>query len=218
MQHTQQSSDPAPHRRVAARLSYGVRRLVFEAARRAEAMGLLDAEGSLGDEASALKQLAARVRRAGIAAAAAERLNGVDLNNVEAPDAAEIAPLLEMIIAALEASPVPKFEWAGLGRVFGPEELAPLINVSVSSLKRYVSGERDTPDAVAARLHFLALVVGDLSGSYNDIGVRRWFQRKRTRLDGGAPVALLKGNWDPDDDAPKRVRQLASELVSFSAT
>jgi hypothetical protein len=176
-------------------------------------MGLMEPEVSPRDEPSAMRLLATRVRRAGIAAAAADQLN-----NVDAPDAADIALLLETLIAALEASPVPKFEWGGLGRVFGPEELASLINVSVSSLKRYVSGERQTPDEVAARLHFLALVVGDLKGSYNDIGVRRWFQRKRTRLDGRAPGALLKGSWDPDEDAPMRVRQLASDLVSLSAT
>jgi hypothetical protein len=190
-----------------------VRRLVFEAARRAEAMGLMDPEATPQDDGTALRLLAARVRRAGIASAAADQLS-----NVETPNPAEIAPLLETLIAALEASPVPKFEWAGLGRVFAPEDLASLINVSVSSLKRYMSGERDTPDGVAARLHFLALVVGDLAGSYNDIGVRRWFQRKRALLDGRAPVAILKGNWDPDDEAPMRVRQLATELVSLSAT
>jgi hypothetical protein len=176
-------------------------------------MGLMEPESSPRDGPSAMRLLATRVRRAGIAAAAADQLN-----NVEAPEAADLAPLLETLIAALEASPVPKFEWGGLGRVFGPEELASLINVSVSSLKRYVSGARETPDEVAARLHFLALVVGDLKGSYNDIGVRRWFQRKRTRLDGRAPVAFLKGNWNPDEDAARRVRQLASELVSLSAT
>jgi hypothetical protein len=202
----------------AGRSASDVRRLVFEAARRAEAMGLMDPEATPRDDGTALRLLAARVRRAGIASAAADQLSTVRLNNVEAPNPAEIAGLLETLIAALEASPVPKFEWTGLGRVFAPEELASLINVSVSSLKRYVSGERDTPDAVAARLHFLALVVGDLSGSYNDIGVRRWFQRKRTRLGGRAPVAILKGNWDPDDEAPMRVRQLATELVSLSAT
>jgi hypothetical protein len=195
-----------------------VRRLVFEASRRAEAMGLMDPEATPRDERTALRLLAARVRRAGIAAAAADRLSHVGLNNVEMPKPAETALLLETLIAALEASPVPKFEWTGLGRVFGPEELASLINVSVSSLKRYVSGERDTPDVVAARLHFLALVVGDLAGSYNDVGVRRWFHRKRTRLGGRAPAAILKSSWDPDDEAPMRVRQLAAELVSLSAT
>src|SRR5439155_9476816 len=125
---------------------------------------------------------------------------------------------LETLIAALEASPVPKFEWTGLGRIFAPDDLAALMNVSLSSLKRYVSGERETPDDVAARLHFLALVVGDLAGSYNDVGIRRWFQRKRTRLDGRAPAQLLTGEWDPDDAGPRRVRELARELVTLSAT
>jgi hypothetical protein len=93
-----------------------------------------------------------------------------------------------------------------------------LLTVSVSSLKRYQSGERDTPDDVAARLHFLALVVGDLAGSYNEIGVRRWFHRKRTLLDGRTPASFLKRDWDPDDDGPSRVRQLARALVTMSAT
>jgi len=122
------------------------------------------------------------------------------------------------MIAALEASPAPKFEWGGLARVFEAEELGALLNVSASSLKRYQSGERATPDPIAARLHFLALVVGDLAGSYNDIGVRRWFQRKRTPLNGRAPAAILTGDWDPDDDGPGKVRQLARELTSLSAT
>ena len=90
--------------------------------------------------------------------------------------------------------------------------------MAASSLKRYQSEERATPDPVAARLHFLALVVGDLAGSYNDVGIRRWFHRKRTLLDGRSPAALLKGEWDPDDDGPARVRQLARDLVSLSAT
>jgi hypothetical protein len=235
MQQVRQGSDRAPHAkarrrpgrgraappRIAGHDGHAVRRLVFEAARRAEAMGLLEPDASSRDEAAAVRLLAARVRRAGIAAAAADQLSSMPqtpLDNVEPPDAAAIAALLEMVIAALEASPVPEFEWAGLGRFFSAEELASLINVSVTSLKRYVSGERETPDAVAARLHFLALVVGDLAGSYNDIGIRRWLHRRRTRLDGRAPVAFLKGDWDPDENGPKRIRQLASDLVSLSAT
>ncbi|HEV8345703.1 MAG TPA: hypothetical protein VGQ16_03960 [Vicinamibacterales bacterium] len=202
----QKSSDSSPD----------VRRLMFEASRRAEAMGLVEppALGATSSaDASAVRLLANRVRRAGIAAAAADQLH-----NVKTPSAEDVAGLLRTLIAALEASPVPKFEWGGLGRVFGPEDLATLINVSVSSLKRYQSGERDTPDEVAARLHFLALVVSDLAGSYNDIGIRRWFHRKRSLLDGRAPVALMKGNWDPDDEGPMHVRQLARELLSLSAT
>jgi hypothetical protein len=176
-------------------------------------MGLVEPAAVTNADPAAVHLLVSRVRRAGIATAAAD-----ELHNVEAPNASEVAALLETLIKALEASPVPQFEWASLGRVFAAEDLSALINVSVSSLKRYQSGDRDTPDDVAARLHFLALVVGDLSGSYNDIGVRRWFQRKRTLLDGRAPAALLKGSWDPDDEGPLRVRELARELIALSAT
>jgi hypothetical protein len=121
-------------------------------------------------DVTAVRHLANRVRRAGIASAAAD-----ELNNVAAPTAAEVAELLETMVAALEASPVPKFEWTGLARVFPPEDLASLLHILASSLKRYQQGERATPDSTAARLHFLALVVGDLAGSYNDVGIRRWF-------------------------------------------
>jgi hypothetical protein len=194
-------------------LAASVPRLLFEAARRAEAMGLVEPGIVTRGDADAVRHLAGRVRRAGIAASAADHLN-----NVAAPTAEEMTGVLHMLIAALEASPVPKFEWAGLARVFPADELGALLNVSASSLKRYQSEERATPDPVAARLHFLALVVGDLAGSYNDVGIRRWFHRKRTLLDGRSPASLLKGDWDPDDDGPARVRQLARELVSLSAT
>jgi hypothetical protein len=153
------------------------------------------------------------VRGAGIATSAADVLR-----NVDRPSRQDVAALLEMIIAALEASPVPRFEWKGVARVFPVDDLATLLGVSLSSLKRYEAGERDTPDDVAARLHFLALVAGDLAGSYNDIGIRRWFQRKRSQLDGRSPAAILTGNWDPDEAGPQRVRQLARDLVALSGT
>ena len=187
-------------------------RLTFEAARRAEAMGIVE-PGIPRADAPAIRQLANKVRRAGIAASAADILN-----NVETPTGSELADLLETMIAALEASPVPKYEWGGLARVFPPDDLAALLHVSLSSLRRYQSGERETPDDVAARLHFLALVVGDLAGSYNDTGIRRWFQRKRTLLDGRSPASLLTRDWDPEDPGPARVRELARELVALSAT
>jgi hypothetical protein len=198
-------SDSAPN---------GVRlaRLTFEAARRAEAMGLVE-PGAPRVEAAAIREMAAHIRRAGIAVSAADVLR-----NVDAPNEDDLRALLEVIVAALEASPVPKYEWRGVGRVFAPEDLADLLGVSVSSLKRYQSGERDTPDDVAARLHFLALVVGDLAGSYNDIGIRRWFQRSRTRLDGRTPASFLKRDWDPDHAGPMRVRALARALVTMSGT
>lgn len=192
-------------------------RLLSEASFRAEAMGIIKPAAAdpvdEPDDLSTIRKLAAQVRRAGIASAAAAALN-----NDEPRTGEELASLLRTMIAALEASPAPKFEWAGLARVLDAEQLASLLGVSISSLNRYQSGERDTPDSIAARLHFLALVVGDLAGSYNPPGIRRWFQRRRTPLDGRAPADLLKGEWDPEDSGPARVRELARELVTLSAT
>jgi transcriptional regulator with XRE-family HTH domain len=189
-----------------------VARLMFEAARRAEAMGIVEPDVARLDP-DAIRHLAGQVRSAGIATSAADVLR-----NVAQPSRQDVVALLEMIIAALEASPAPRFEWKGVARVFPVDDLAALLGVSVSSLKRYESGDRDTPDEVAARLHFLALVIGDLAGSYNDIGIRRWFQRKRSQLDARSPAAILAGSWDPDAAGPQRVRQLARNLVALSGT
>ena len=189
-----------------------VARLLFEATRRAEAMGIVQPSAAPVD-ATTIRQLAGRIRGAGIATSAADVLH-----NLDTPSREDVRALLEMIVDALEASPVPAHEWKGVSRVFAVDDLADLLAISASSLKRYQSGERETPDIVAARLHFLALVIGDLAGSYNDVGIRRWFQRKRTQLDGHAPTALLKREWDPDDDGPRRVRELARSLVALSAT
>lgn len=187
-------------------------RLAVEAIRLADAMGLV-ASADRRRDAAALAPLARALRRAGIATAVAVRLD-----EDPTPAAIELEQLLTTAIAALEASPVPEHEWKALARVFPADDLAALLDVSLSSLKRYASGDRETPDLVAARLHFLALVVGDLAGTYNDTGVRRWFQRKRTQLDGRAPAALLRRDWDPDDDGPQQVRALARSLVTLSGT
>ena len=189
-----------------------IRSLAIEVWRRAEGMGLVDANASQLDAADITKLLK-RVRDAGIA-----RGPALHFDNVEPPSVAEAESLLKLVIAALEASPAPKFEWPAVSRVIEAEQLAPLLNVSVSSLKRYASGERDTPDDVAARLHHVALIVGDLAGAYNEVGVRRWFERKRTALHGRAPAALLSGDWNPDDTSPQKVRELARSLVALGAT
>ena len=188
-----------------------VRLLAIEAWRRAEAMGLVGPEARL--DAADVSRLVKRVREAGIA-----RGPAFQLDNVELPAVAEAESLLRLVVAALEASPVPKYEWAAVSRVLEPEQLAALLDISVTSLKRYASGERDTPDPVAARLHHVALIVGDLAGAYNDVGIRRWFDRPRTALDGSPPAALLAGDWNPEDAAPQAVRELARSLVGLSAT
>lgn len=189
-----------------------VRALALEAWRRAEAMGLVEAEGRRL-EGPDVDRLVKRVREAGIAREPALRFD-----NVDALSAADAEALLRVVITALEASPSARHEWPVLMRVLETEPLASLLGISVTSLRRYASGERDTPDDIAARLHHLALVVGDLAGAYNDVGIRRWFERKRSALRGKTPSAVLTGAWNPDDAGPQQVRDLARSLVSLSAT
>lgn len=119
---------------------------------------------------------------------------------------------------ALEDSPAPVQEWAALIPLFGVEDLARLVSVSPASLRRYASGSRPTPDAVAARLHFLARIVAELKGAYNDVGVRRWFQRKRTPLRGRSPSQILKGDWSSEDRGPRNVLDLARSLAFSPVT
>jgi hypothetical protein len=188
------------------------RTLIVDAWRRAEAMGLVKPEqGAL--EPTDLGRLLRRVRDAGIA-----RESALRFDNIEPLSGEEAETMLRLVIRALEASPVPRFEWPAVARVMEAEQLAALLNVSVTSLRRYLSNARETPDEIAARLHHIALIVGDLSGAYNDVGVRRWFGRARTALGGKTPAALLSGDWNPDADAPQQVRELARSLVSLATT
>jgi transcriptional regulator with XRE-family HTH domain len=189
-----------------------VRVLAVEAWRRAEAMGLVEQDARHLDGAD-IARLVGRVRDAGIARGSALHFDNVHMSSVSAAES-----LLRVIITALEASPLAKHEWPAVSRVMDPERLASLLGISVTSLRRYLSGERETPDDVAARLHHLALTIGDLAGAYNDVGIRRWFDRRRIALDGRTPARLLTGEWNPDDAGPQRVRELARSLAGVAAT
>lgn len=169
---------------------------------RAEAMGLLHPPGvrrvDAGRVAAALDAVAGHgVARVPVAVAAGEL-------TVE---------LLAEVDAALEESPMPETEWPALTEMLGEDALSELVGVSPSSVRRYRVGSRHTPDDVAARLHFVALVVADLAGSYNARGIRRWFGRPRPQLDGSAPIELMGGGWDPADEPVRRVAALAAALT-----
>src|SRR6266540_3793445 len=164
-----------------------------DAAREAvEALVLAEAMGLLGDEAVERLDLAA-VRR--VARAASEA--GIGTGPTAALAARRVAP--RQLRAALQT-------------------LREALEDSPASLRRYASRSRPTPDAVAARLHFLARVVAELKGAYNDIGVRRWFQRKRTLLRGKAPSQILKGDWSPEDRSARKVLDLARSLAFSPVT
>ena len=119
---------------------------------------------------------------------------------------------------ASEESLAPELEWTLLFEALGVDLLSRPLGISPSGVWRYKSASRDTPDATAARLRFLSAIVGDLNGAYNKIGVRHWFDRKRTQLDGRAPSGLLKGRWDPREPGPRRVRDLARASTGTPAT
>ena len=189
--------------------------LTSRAVIRADAMGLLrkpvDApalQASL--EAVTLLEVLQSARSAGIARALSAPSDPNDSTRWEG--------LAIDLLEALEESPLPRTEWVGLERALGTELLASLVGVSTSSLRRYAADARPTPDDVAARLHHVALIVGDISGSYNDIGVRRWFSRPRTQLGRQTPSAVLTSAWDPRDEGPMQVRELAAALLGAPAT
>jgi len=118
--------------------------------------------------------------------------------------------LLAQVYERLEESPSPATEWQAVRDVLDDDALlAGLLGIGIASVRRYAKGERHCPDPVAARLHWLALLIDQLEGTYNAYGIRRWFQRPRAALEGQAPQDRLKGDWDPDDDAIQPLVALA---------
>jgi uncharacterized protein (DUF2384 family) len=192
----------------------------FGVLKRADAMGLWTKTIPKLDFGS-FREVIQSLRKAGIAREAGQAIEFLTINNPPKDfNSREFLRYIKVLTDALEESPAPAYEWQRMISFFQSEqqELADLLGISLSSLRRYNSKERETPDDVAARLHFLALLTGDLAGAYNDAGVRNWFLRKRALLDGKAPKDLLRGNWRPGDPAPERVRDLARSLTAGSAT
>jgi uncharacterized protein (DUF2384 family) len=182
---------------------------------RADAMGLFpERDLTVILDASTLGRLAVRLSRAGIGGAVAPLLASQPLT----AEPKLLEQYLDQLTHALEASPVPASEWKQLIRLLGIEMLDRLLGISSASIRRYARTIRNTPDDVAGRLHWLALIVGDLASGYNEIGVRQWFDRPRAQLDRRTPAQLLTGHWKPDDPGPQRVRSLAHALTGSPAT
>jgi hypothetical protein len=176
-----------------------------------DSMGLLQGEDEiarLDDET--LLALSRAAGRAGLAPQAVAQL--------ELPDGRRRDRAIRQLREALQNSPLPRYEWESMASALGIEKLARLVGVAEGSLRRYMAGKRATPDDVAARLHFLARVVGYLRGGYNDVGVRRWFERQRQVLGGASPESLLSGRWSPEDEPAGAVLELAHSLTGSPAT
>jgi hypothetical protein len=180
--------------------------------RRALALGLLGSQENVDRlDLELVRRIAQEASTAGIGRDAAVALLQED------PRTQRLGRLIERLEDSLSGSPLPSREVPELLRIFDRAELAGLLGTSSVSLGRYLSGSRDWPDELAARIHWLALVVSDLQGAYNDFGVRRWFDRPRAQLDGRAPKEVLGTGWDPDSPEAERVRQLAASLAGVGA-
>jgi hypothetical protein len=194
--------------------SPGVAFQAITALGRADAMGLLPADERIETlDLPSFRKIVRHIHRAGIARSI--RLEPGD-DGTSSP--AGLERTLEHLNTALEESPAPEFEWTRIMEILGLDLLSRLLGISPSSVRRYKAAARGTPDDVADRLHYLSLIVGDLSGAYNEIGIRQWFDRKRAQLGGRAPSDVLKGPWKPAQPGPRRVQDLARALVASPAT
>jgi hypothetical protein len=180
--------------------------------RRALALGLLaDNERVDRLDLELVRRIAQEASAAGIGQDAAVAL----LQGVSGPN--RLAALIERLDDSLTESPLPDRELPELLRVFGREDVAVLTGTSGVSLGRYVAGSRKWPDELATRIHWLALVLSDLAGAYNEFGARRWFERERTQLGGRSPRQVLGTEWDPGSPDVEKVRQLAASLAGVGA-
>ncbi len=95
-------------------------------------------------------------------------------------------------------------------RLFGEEP---------TTLKKYIYvdnlGKPDLPE----KLLYIHQTIYYLSGTYNEQGIQRWFQRERAQLDKKSPLQYLGNNWRPYDENAKVVLELArSNLGPSGAT
>ncbi|HWH24579.1 MAG TPA: hypothetical protein VNW68_06775 [Candidatus Limnocylindria bacterium] len=171
--------------------------------RRALALGLLGDEPVERLDLELVRGIAREASSVGIGRDAAVELLG-------RPTPARLGRLIGRLDEAMADSPLPERELAALAETLGIDPLAELLGISAVSLRRYIAGSRGVPDAVALRAHWLALVSADLAGAYNEIGIRRWFERPRSALGGRSPRDVLTGDWQPDDEPVVRVGQLAA--------
>ena len=103
---------------------------------------------------------------------------------------------------------------ADLRGCLGPCLLAGLVGRSDRSLLDYRSRRRAVPPEVIDRLHFLSVLGVLLAGSFNDDGIRRWWERPRLDLDGRTPREMLHGEWSSTDEDAGRVLAMALTLLS----
>lgn len=180
---------------------------IIDLVRTAHAMGLEPEPVPPRLDLVLVRRIAAAAAKAGIGrdAAIALRTDPLPLARVPA--------LIDQLTDSLRASPMPRQELERLTATLDLDTMGRLVGTSPMSLRRYLAGTREAPDDVAARIHWLALTTHDLLGAYNAIGVRRWFERRRSTLGDRSPIEVLTRDWDPEDADVMKVQALASALT-----
>ena len=174
-------------------------------------MGLLD-EPIEELSAEVVRRVARTLSKRGLASDLAARLAG------PLPSRDEFLRYLDAALLALDESPVPAAELAKLNSMLGHEVLVGMLDISAASLQRYGNGDRKAPDSIAERAHFLTSVIAALEGTYNDFGVRRWFERPRSVFNGRTARQLLSRRWMPSDESARRILTAAESLQELGAT
>jgi hypothetical protein len=181
--------------------------------RRAIGLGMLpDREPIQRLDLELIRSIAREASTAGVGRDAA-----VALLEQRSPAGTRLEALIAELDRALAGSPVPDRELRVLLGVYDHDDLAALLGTSVASVRRYAGATRTVPDAVANRIHYVALVTADLAGSYNAFGLRRWWARPRAALQGRSPRAALGSAWDPDGEEATAVAELARSLTGSGA-
>ncbi|MGY2895094.1 hypothetical protein [Deinococcus sp. UYEF24] len=130
-----------------------------------------------------------------------------------------VSSVWALLAEEITRSPVPDLEWPQARHLFADDaQLGNLLGVAPSSIMRYTRGERVPRDTqVVERLHAL-MIAADLGGTFNGLGVRRWYTRARTQLGGESPAQTLSGDWSLNTEACRRVRALADSDLNFQAS
>lgn len=194
----------------------GLQRSLMQLFVRSAAMGVMTHQRLTKLDPEAVRMLLEELGRSGLLRSAPVNLAPLlrqAAADLDVATAEKMIVEVEKVSDALNESPAPSTEWAAVRETLGDALLAALVGVSDASLRRYASGDRETPQKVAERLHWVAMVVGDLAGSYNSFGIRRWFDRPRSQLGGMSPRLALGEGWGVDDPQAVKVRSLAEALV-----
>lgn len=178
----------------------------------ARLLGHLEAMGLLPDNGE-VTELSVDVLRGALEAASEAGLP-VDLVqfDIGLKDPSELPGYLDGLESIVENNPATT-ELRSVNMWLGPDLSSDLVGVSTSSLTRYLGHIRPVPDGVAWRAHQACLLIGDLAGSYNEVGMRRWMVRECRELRGMTPIETVNEAENPIE-ALERLRRLTVSLTS----